>query len=314
MTPPDADHAPSAAAALAAVPLPLALVAPDGVITFTNDAWPQGATLVGQSYDTVLSEQRDLPDGVASALRDTVAAALAQRSGESALEFALSGDPPARWLRVRCAPVEGGGAVVLIEDVSAERRRELALALRADHDPLTGLANRHRFFAEGARMLSLAQRHGWGMALLFIDLDAFKAINDSAGHSFGDAVLQQVARRLSAQTRAGDLLARFGGDEFVALLNDIDGVDAEALAHRYRRALRDPPIVPGAAFEVGASVGMAWYPGAASNLDTLVRLADAAMYRAKAEGKGVVSVLRATAQDEPGGDGQGTTYARGEGA
>ncbi len=283
-------HAPLDQAVLEALPCPLAVLAPSGIVTFVNRAWPASFEVVGRPYRQVLEARRSLPPSAAAAVQDAIAAALAGAAPSAALEFCEDGKPSARWLRVRCASVMGGGAVVLLEDVSDQRRRELELALRADHDPLTGLANRRRFVTEGARMLALAARHDWGMALLFIDLDAFKAINDSAGHSFGDAVLQQVAKRLEHRTRSGDLLARIGGDEFVVLLSDIDAANSVGLAQRYRIALQQPPIVPGAVLPVQASIGIAWFPGAAKTLTALLRLADAAMYRAKSRSEGVVLI------------------------
>lgn len=289
---------PSPATLLDALPYAAALLSSDGRVWYLNRSWPWPKGSLGKHVEALLLERTSFPPSAVSSLRDAVRAVLAGRSASEALEFAEVGETPARWLRARCAPVDGGGALILIDDVSAQRRRELDLALRADHDPLTGLANRTRFLYEGERMLAVADRQGWGMALLFLDLDGFKAINDSAGHSFGDAVLQQVAKRLAGRTRSGDLLARMGGDEFVALLNDVSAETAALLAQRYRRALQVPPIVPGAPLEISASIGMAWFPGAAKNLTTLLRLADAAMYRAKSEGSGVVSVARAPSDDE----------------
>jgi len=272
---------------LDALPWPLAVIDGDGMVRYVNRAWPSSEDPVGLRFDVAVSERTTVPPSAAVAITNAIAAALDGRVGDAVLEFAETGDPPVHWLRLRCGPIEGGGAFVMVEDVTAQRRRELDLALRADHDPLTGLANRSRFLNEGRRMLAVAERHGWEMALLFIDLDAFKAINDGAGHTFGDAVLQQVASRLQANTRAGDLVARVGGDEFVALLNDIDTPTSVALAQRYRAALSDPPIVPGSPYTIAASVGIAAFPDAATTLDTLVRLADAAMYRAKASGTGI---------------------------
>lgn len=288
---------PSTTTLLEAVPFPAALIAADGLLTFVSAAWPWPAAAPGASCAALFRDHGSVPASVTAALDEAVSAVLEGRSGLATLEFADHGEPPARWYRIHCTPVTGGGALVLAEDVSVERRRELELALRADHDPLTELPNRYRFMLEGQRMLAVAERQGWGMALLFLDLDGFKAINDSVGHSFGDAVLQQVAQRLRGRTRSGDLLARIGGDEFVALLNDVSAELATDLAQRYRRALQAPPIVPGAPLEISASIGVAWFPGAAKNLATLLRLADAAMYRAKAEGSGVVSVARAPADE-----------------
>jgi diguanylate cyclase (GGDEF)-like protein len=289
---------PTPATLLDAVPFPAVLFAADGRVWYLNRSWWWESGSLGKRYEALLAERTSFPPSVVGALRTAIAESLDGHGDGSMIEFAEVGEAPVRWLRVRCESVAGGGALMLIEDVSAQRSRELELALRADHDPLTNLANRTRFMYEGERMLAVAERHGWGMALLFLDLDGFKEINDTAGHSFGDAVLQQVARRLAGRTRSGDLIARIGGDEFVALLNDVSADMATLLAQRYRRALQAPPIVPGAPLEISASVGVAWFPGAAKNLTTLLRLADAAMYRAKAEGSGVVSVSRAPADGE----------------
>jgi len=272
---------------LDALPWPLAVIDGAGTVRYVNRAWPSAADPVGQRFDVAVRERTTVPPSAAVAITNAIAAALDGRAGDAVVEFAETGDPPAHWLRLRCGPIEGGGAFVMVEDVTAQRRRELDLALRADHDPLTGLANRSHFLTEGRRMLAVAERQGWGMALLFIDLDAFKAINDGAGHTFGDAVLQQVASRLQACTRAGDLLARVGGDEFVALLNGVDMPTSVALAQRYRAALAHPPIVPGSSYTISASIGIAIFPDAATTLDALVHLADAAMYRAKASDAGI---------------------------
>ncbi len=272
---------------LDALPWPLAVIDGDGVVRYVNRAWPSSEDPIDLRFDVAVRERTMVPPSAAAAITNAIAAALDGRAGDAVVEFAETGDPPLHWLRVRCGPVAGGGAFVMVEDVTAQRRRELDLALRADHDPLTGLANRRRFLNEGRRMLAVAERQRWGMALMFIDLDAFKAINDGAGHTFGDAVLQQVASRLQAYTRAGDLVARVGGDEFVALLNDVDTPTSVALAKRYRAALSDPPIVPGSPYTIAASVGIAVFPDAATTLDALIRLADAAMYRAKASGAGI---------------------------
>ena len=159
-----------------------------------------------------------------------------------------------------------------------------ALLERARTDALTGLPNRAAFH-EAVGGAAPAP----GGALLYVDLDGFKAVNDRLGHAAGDALLREVARRLRAVVREGDLCARLGGDEFAVLLRDAAQEEAVVVAERLVAAVREPVVLGGTSARVGASVGVA-ATGAAADGDELVRLADAAMYAAKGAGRGRVHV------------------------
>ena len=157
----------------------------------------------------------------------------------------------------------------------------------AHHDGLTGLPNRRSFAERLDALLALARRHHHPVALMFIDLDGFKAVNDTHGHAAGDQLLQVVAVRIQGCLRDGDLLFRMGGDEFTAVLSRVVAADdADAVARRVLAAVAQPVTVSGATASVSASIGIALYPTDAAAPDGLLRLADDAMYRAKAAGKG----------------------------
>ncbi|HJV60756.1 MAG TPA: sensor domain-containing diguanylate cyclase [Albitalea sp.] len=157
---------------------------------------------------------------------------------------------------------------------------------RAHHDPLTGLANRTLFGASIEHAMHLADRHGSSLALLYIDLDGFKAVNDRRGHAAGDDLLRTAARRLSRAVRESDIGARLGGDEFGVLLPDTDAAGATAVAAQLVSSLGGPYDLAGESARVTASVGIALYPACAATADDLLHLADEAMYQAKAAGGG----------------------------
>jgi diguanylate cyclase (GGDEF)-like protein len=180
----------------------------------------------------------------------------------------------------------------LERELAIERKR---LAHQAFHDALTGLPNRRLFFDRLTHALDLLERHKIGLALIFIDLDDFKSINDSYGHSFGDEVLGKVARKLTAALRTTDTIARLGGDEFVVLSEQLKEPerDALSLARRICRRLAAPCGED--ELRLSASIGIA-IAETATSPDALIRLADDAMYTAKRRGLGHVHVACSTGQ------------------
>jgi diguanylate cyclase (GGDEF)-like protein/PAS domain S-box-containing protein len=184
-------------------------------------------------------------------------------------------------------PMLGGGWVETFEDVTDRRRAESRVVHMAHHDALTDLVNRTVFCEQLERALAGCRRHGRPFAVLSVDLDRFKAINDTLGHPIGDALLKSVAERLRTCLRgASDVAARFGGDEFAILQSDLSGpFDAEALAIRLIEAISKPHEVDGNQIIVGASIGIAIAPNDGKDPEDLLRVADLALYRAKHAGR-----------------------------
>jgi diguanylate cyclase (GGDEF)-like protein/PAS domain S-box-containing protein len=186
------------------------------------------------------------------------------------------------------------GHLWIYEDVTRERQTAEQLVYLAERDALTGLYNRHRFQHELARTMLDSDRHQTRCAVMFFDLDEFKAINDTYGHRAGDALLIRVAGEIGTLVRRNELLARLGGDEFAILLPAVQGNDAEVLAERVVRAIGQIPFrFEGHNLRVTTSLGIAYYPTHAADADDLVARADIAMYQAKDAGKNTWRVFRA---------------------
>ena len=176
------------------------------------------------------------------------------------------------------------GIVWVIDDVSSRHESEERIRHQAWHDYLTGLPNRAWLIDHATQALRQAGRHGRHFALIAMDLDGFKAVNDLHGHDAGDCVLRSVAQRVSAVLRASDSLCRQGGDEFVVLLSEVnDGSVLPKIAAKIREAVETPCEFNGIELVVGASLGLALYPEQGETLDTLLRHADSAMYQDKSE-------------------------------
>ncbi len=194
------------------------------------------------------------------------------------------------WVRDRAyAMRDDAGRVIwehgLLFDVTELKEAEARVAHMAYHDALTGLPNRLLFEETLDLALSRAARGHMEVAVLFLDLDNFKLVNDTLGHHAGDALLVQVAERLATCTRETDLVARPGGDEFLLLLGDLDHAQAPAAAHRVARrvhaAMAEPFDLQGTRIRARASIGISMYPRDAEDAGSLMRNADAAMYRSK---------------------------------
>ncbi|HEX7262809.1 MAG TPA: sensor domain-containing diguanylate cyclase [Candidatus Dormibacteraeota bacterium] len=181
-------------------------------------------------------------------------------------------------------PQEGEIAAV-IRDASDRKRLEADLEHRALHDPLTDLANRNLFFDRLNQALLATQRNRQPSALVMLDLNRFKSVNDAFGHVTGDAILRQVAAKLQSGLRATDTVARIGGDEFAWILPGIGSLNAAA--RKVRALLRAMPrrySVGGKRIEIGISAGLALFPDDGDTVDALMRGADVALYRAKRQG------------------------------
>lgn len=193
--------------------------------------------------------------------------------------------------QITITPVKDGNAqvthyVAVLRDITERKRLEQEVNHLAFFDSLTQLPNRRLFNDRLGQAVKRAQRTSSSLALMFVDLDKFKPVNDTYGHAAGDFMLQTVAKRLSGCLRSSDTAARVGGDEFLVLLPDIpSGADALAVAEKIRSALAEPCISPeGIELCISASIGIAIYPEHARSEHELLRLGDRAMYEAKSAG------------------------------
>ncbi len=178
------------------------------------------------------------------------------------------------------------GVIGLIRDITQRKAAEQQIEFQAYHDALTGLANRRLFQEHLTLALALAQRRRRLVAVLFLDLDHFKIVNDSLGHSVGDELLKQIAMRLKSVVREGDTVARVGGDEFTVVLQDLQRKDdAVIVAEKVLRTIAQPADIAGHHLYVTTSIGITTFPDDGEDAETLLKNADNAMYRAKAEGR-----------------------------
>ncbi len=183
------------------------------------------------------------------------------------------------WRTLRAASLRSR---LIREQVAELEHSHAALREEATHDPLTRLANRRLFYDRLHQAIRHAHRYGGKVGILYVDLDRFKDINDRLGHHVGDAVLTEVAKRLTVNIRDSDSVARLGGDEFVMLLEGVQGrQDCLAAAHKIEQALNANTHFYGLDVEIAASIGQALYPDDGTDEDALIRAADAAMYRVK---------------------------------
>lgn len=197
-------------------------------------------------------------------------------------------------LELRILPIEFRGEHAILSvgvDITERKRNQSRMQHMAYHDPLTDLPNRHLFLDRLGQSLRRAERSGQYGALVFIDLDNFKNINDSMGHSAGDSLLREAAARLMDAVRSEDTVSRLGGDEFVVCMADLGsdhsevGILAYQRAERLRKSLGEPFFIGGQQLVVTASLGIALYPDGSTSASDLLRNADTAMYQAKAHGK-----------------------------
>jgi len=194
--------------------------------------------------------------------------------------------PDGRVIEVRSIPLTAGGFVRTYTDITARKVAEERVHYLAHHDDLTQLVNRVAFRERLQQAFTLARSSARGVAVLYLDLDRFKEINDTRGHEAGDRVLAETAQRMRASVRAVDTVARLGGDEFAIILPFLESEEsARQLATRLVAAVAEPFVIDGAAARIGVSIGIAIYPKDSASVDELLLHADGALYEAKRAGR-----------------------------
>ncbi len=219
---------------------------------------------------------------------DSLAAAVA-----AILDAAKAGDVARgdRILDVAVTPLSHGANLVVLHDVTSIRAHEEQLRREANTDPLTGLANRRRFMAFATEEQARAQRYGRAMTVLMVDADFFKRVNDQYGHAAGDQVLRRIAAVLAAGVRSHDMVARFGGEEFVALLVETGPLGAMTVAERLRQTIaREPVATDAGPVPITVSIGAAGTAGPDADVEQLIARADEALYTAKRSGRNRVEL------------------------
>ncbi|HVG23792.1 MAG TPA: diguanylate cyclase, partial [Thermoanaerobaculia bacterium] len=259
-------------------------------IAFVNDGFcaifgRRREEIIGQTPQIfgIVDRQQSIADALLQHVfegRSFEAEVTARRAGGTEFELDLN-----------LVPVEDGGQlthwVAFLRDVTQTKHQVSSLRHQAMHDGLTGLPNRTMLFEKLERTIESARETNAVLALMLMDLDRFKEVNDTFGHQFGDALLKQVSFRLQNQLRGEDVAARLGGDEFAVVLPHVaDSHDAATTARRILSTLEQPFVIEGQVLEVGGSIGIALFPEHGTDARTLLRRADVAMYSAKQKQSG----------------------------
>jgi diguanylate cyclase (GGDEF)-like protein/PAS domain S-box-containing protein len=271
----------------------ITVIGRDGVITYQSPSIERllgydAETMTGRRFEELLAPSDG--DRVREMLVDV--AALAREQPEVVQCTLVHSDGTPHQFELNCTNLLGdehvGGIVLNCRDISERKAFEEQLTHQAFHDPVTGLANRALFAERVRHAIARTRREHQSVAVVFLDLDDFKTINDSLGHAAGDEVLVEVAKRLATSVRATDTAARFGGDEFALLLEDIEGVqEAADTADRVLETLALPLRVAHKELSLRCSIGISVVSDVSpAGAEELIRDADAAMYRAKRDGKG----------------------------
>lgn len=276
-----------------------------GIILAVNRAWRRfGEENAGDSYRTDIGQnylkicQGSAGSGAdeADAFARGIAAVLDGQTKLFELVYPCHSPTKTRWFLGRITPLglRQGGAVISHQNITSQKLLEFELARLASTDPLTGLPNRRYFLDAAGRQLEIMRRFGGIASVVMLDLDHFKAINDSDGHAAGDEALRRVAR--ACGLRPVDVFARWGGEEFIALLPGVGEDAAAAVAEGLRKAIAAAPGVVSSTLGLTASFGIAEVSPADRTIDEAIERADRALYAAKRRGRNCVS--RASEADE----------------
>lgn len=282
----------------------------DGRFTYIS---PSVEKLRGYTVAEVMQQSLDqalTPDSAVVAARGLAAAITAVRNGEAVPPFREDLEQPCKdgttvWTEVTVTSMtnargEFAGLLGVTRDVTKRRQTEERIRHMAQYDALTELPNRALFSETLKQALALARRSGGKLAVMFLDLDHFKPINDQFGHDVGDLVLKAAAGRIRGCLRESDTVARIGGDEFVLLLTNVEDVGAAwRVGEKIRHALEQPFPINGRAFVLSASLGIALYPLHGVSELELAKAADVAMYVAKREGRNGCTVYDPAWRDDP---------------
>ncbi|NEK60112.1 EAL domain-containing protein [Geodermatophilus sabuli] len=282
-------------AVLDALPSPTVLLDGAGRILSANRRWEAASTIVRQAGHRTAGVGDDYLEAMAPALRPEDRTAITEGLGELMAggpgvadrsfvwDYALRMGADREWFRLQAARVEPSGRVVITHvDITQRVRDQETVAWQAAHDDLTGLPNRSRLLQLVGESLEDERARA---ALLFLDLDGFKTVNDSLGHEVGDELLRQVGGRLAKQIRPGDAVGRLGADQFLILARDCDTSEAAALAFRLQTSFARPFLAQGISVPLSASIGVATAQPGARQAHQLLSDADAAAYAAKGAGR-----------------------------
>lgn len=282
-----------------ALPQQIAVLDEDGTISYVNRAWRDfaerhgnavGRYPVGVNYLHACERAAAAGDAEGASMAGAVRAVLTGELDEFSLEYAVKGSDREHWFVGHVSRIPNrrgeGRAVISHVDVTQLKLAEAAANRLANFDPLTGLPNRLLLSDRLDHALAQAGREGWQVGVLFVDLDRFKLINDTLGHSAGDQLLRGVTERLRGCVRRSDTVARLGGDEFVVVLVPLgQSRDAIRISRKILSALSSPFVIAGEEVFTSGSIGIALFPGDGEDSTSLLHSADLAMYRAKERGR-----------------------------
>ncbi len=279
-------------ALLKSAPDAIVIIDHSGQITLANLQAEQlfgyeSGELIGKPVETLLPERYRV--GHESVRQRYFSRPLFRPMGEDLELYGLHKDGAEISIEISLAPIETGEGLLVasaIRDITERKQAEARLVRQANYDTLTGLPNRSLAADRMPQAMARARRTRQSLAVMFLDIDNFKNVNDTLGHAVGDKLLIEVARRLSRCARDDDTVARLGGDEFLLLLSGLDALTAaETVAEKILEALSLPCVLDGRELFLGASIGITGYPEDGHDAEVLMRNADAAMYRAKEAGR-----------------------------